>query len=55
MEARVSRPNVECTNGYIHVIDTVFMRQRDVMTTSSAAALAGSVVCLLAALALIRL
>ena len=55
MEARVSRANVECTNGFIHVIDAVFMRQRDVTTASPAAALAGSVVCLVAALALLRL
>ena len=55
MRARVTRSNVECTNGYIHVIDTVFMRQRDVTTASSSAALAGSVACLAAALALLRL
>ena len=55
MQARVTRSNVECTNGYIHVIDTVFMRQRDVTTASPAAALAGSAACLLAALAMLRL
>ncbi|XP_043193338.1 fasciclin-1-like isoform X1 [Amphibalanus amphitrite] len=55
MQARVTRSNVECTNGYIHVIDSVFMRQRDVTTASSAAALAGSVACLVAALAMLRL
>ena len=30
MEARLIRPNLECTNGYIHVIDKVLMKRRDV-------------------------
>lgn len=30
IEARVIRPNLECTNGYIHVIDKVLMKRRDV-------------------------
>lgn len=29
-EAVIVRPNIECTNGYIHVIDTVIMKRRDV-------------------------
>jgi len=28
--ATIVRPNVECTNGYIHVIDSVMMKRRDV-------------------------
>jgi len=54
LEARVIRTNVECTNGFIHVIDGVMMRQRDV-NTSGGATVASSAVCLLAALALLRL
>jgi hypothetical protein len=30
LTARLVRPNLECTNGYIHVIDNVLMRERDV-------------------------
>ena len=30
MTARLIRPNLECTNGYIHVIDKVLMKRRDV-------------------------
>ncbi|XP_037077838.1 fasciclin-1-like [Pollicipes pollicipes] len=38
MQARVTRTNVECTNGYIHVIDGVMMRARDVTTSGAPAA-----------------
>jgi len=30
IEARVVRANIECTNGYIHLIDRVIMKRRDV-------------------------
>lgn len=30
IEARVVRANIECTNGYIHLIDKVVMKRRDV-------------------------
>lgn len=35
------RPDVECTNGIIHVIDTVLLKDSDVRVTGAA-----SVVCL---------
>merc|ERR1712110_90636 len=31
LEIKVIRPNLECTNGYIHVIDQVIMKRRDVV------------------------
>jgi uncharacterized surface protein with fasciclin (FAS1) repeats len=31
LEIRIIRPNLECTNGYIHVIDQVIMKRRDVV------------------------
>ncbi len=36
MSARVIRPDLRCTNGYVHVIDTVLMRNTDVHITSGA-------------------
>jgi len=30
IKARVIRPNLQCSNGYIHVIDAVVMKRRDV-------------------------
>ena len=30
LEARIIRPNMECNNGIIHVIDKVIMKERDV-------------------------
>ncbi|XP_066589755.1 fasciclin-1 isoform X2 [Prorops nasuta] len=36
---RVFRPDVECTNGIIHVIDDVFMKEGDVKVTGSASSL----------------
>ncbi|XP_023339725.1 fasciclin-1-like [Eurytemora carolleeae] len=30
IEARVVRGDLECSNGYIHIIDTVVMKRRDV-------------------------
>ncbi|XP_037077554.1 fasciclin-1-like isoform X2 [Pollicipes pollicipes] len=54
MQARVTRTNVECTNGYIHVIDGVMMRARDV-TTSGAPAVFSSAIWLVAALLSLRL
>ena len=35
--ARVIRPDLRCTNGYVHVIDRVLMRRRDVVPHKSAA------------------
>ena len=29
------RPDLHCTNGYIHVIDTVLMRDRDVSISAA--------------------
>lgn len=31
LEIRIIRPNLECTNGYIHVVDQVIMKRRDVV------------------------
>lgn len=42
LEARVIRPNLECTNGYIHVIDKVIMKKRDISISKSAINLASS-------------
>jgi hypothetical protein len=36
VKARLIRPNLECTNGYIHIIDQVVMKRRDVSLISSA-------------------
>ncbi|XP_076766387.1 fasciclin 1 Fas1 domain-containing isoform X2 [Xylocopa sonorina] len=36
---RVFRPDVECTNGIIHVMDAVFMKDSDVTVTGGAASL----------------
>jgi fasciclin 1 len=36
----VSRPDVECTNGIIHVIDTVLLRDTDVRVTGGVGPLA---------------
>lgn len=33
---RVFRPDVECTNGVIHVIDGVFLKDSDVRVTGGA-------------------
>lgn len=33
---QVFRPDVECTNGIIHVIDTVFLKDSDVRVTGGA-------------------
>ena len=35
LEARVIRPNLQCNNGYIHVIDKVIMKKRDVTLSKS--------------------
>lgn len=45
----VSRPDVECTNGIIHVIDTVLLRDTDVRVTGGVGAL-GPLMSLLTAL-----
>merc|ERR1711997_983150 len=37
LEIKVIRPNLECTNGYIHVIDQVIMKRRDVVLTAGGA------------------
>ena len=37
LRAEIIRPNLECTNGYIHVIDTVLMKRRDVTLAASGA------------------
>lgn len=35
LEAKIVRPNLKCTNGYIHVIDKVIVEQRDVTLSGS--------------------
>ena len=35
IEAKVIRPDVECVNGVVHVIDTVLMKRRDVTVNSA--------------------
>jgi len=35
LEIRIIRPNLECTNGFIHVIDQVIMKRRDVVLSSA--------------------
>ena len=35
LEARVIRPNLECNNGFIHIIDKVIMKKRDVTLSKS--------------------
>jgi len=37
LEIRIIRPNLECTNGYIHVIDKVIMKRRDVVLAAGSA------------------
>ena len=37
VQAKLIRPNLECTNGYIHIIDRVVMKRRDVTLVASAA------------------
>lgn len=56
MQARVSRADEECTNGYIHVIDAVLMADGDVRTSGAAVtAAAGPAAALLAACLALRL
>ena len=49
--ARVVRPNLECTNGYIHVIDNVLMSDSDVTVSGGmmSSALANLILLALAA------
>ena len=35
MTARIVRPDLHCTNGYVHVIDTVLMNDRDVSISAA--------------------
>lgn len=35
-KVRVIRPDVECTNGIIHVIDTVLLKESDIRVTGGA-------------------
>ena len=37
VQAKLIRPNLECTNGYIHIIDRVVMKRRDVTLAATAA------------------
>ena len=48
LEARVIRPNLKCTNGYIHVVDKVIMKKRDV-TLSKSSSMASSICSVLTA------
>ena len=36
VKAKLIRPNLECTNGYIHIIDRVIMKRRDVTLIAAA-------------------
>ena len=36
VKAKLIRPNLECTNGYIHIIDRVIMKRRDVTLIAKA-------------------
>lgn len=49
LEARVIRPNLECTNGYIHVIDKVIMKKRDITLSKASSMTASSLLALMAA------
>jgi len=49
--SRIVRPNIECTNGYIHLIDKVVMKRRDI-TLGASAALLPSVAAILCAWAM---
>ncbi|XP_063216884.1 fasciclin-1 isoform X2 [Bacillus rossius redtenbacheri] len=48
----VFRPDVECTNGVIHVIDAVFLKASDVQVTGGAGALAPRLAALVTAVAM---
>ena len=49
LQARVIRPNMECTNGMIHVIDKVIMKKRDVTLSKSPGSVAASLILTIAA------
>lgn len=38
--AKITRPNLRCTNGYIHVIDAVLMQRRDITIAEGASSAA---------------
>jgi hypothetical protein len=56
LTARLIRPDLECSNGFVHIIDRVLMQQRDVTLSpagrqsASAAVTASAVAVALAAL-----
>ena len=35
IEAKIIRPDMECTNGYVHVIDKVIMKRRDIVLSGA--------------------
>ena len=43
LEARLIRADLECTNGYIHVIDRVIMKKRDISISKSSANFASTI------------
>ena len=49
MTARIVRPDLHCTNGYVHVIDTVLMNDRDVSISAAEITAARPIVVALAA------
>jgi len=49
LEARVIRPNLKCTNGYIHVVDKVIMKKRDVTLSKSSTLASSSILSVLTA------
>lgn len=54
MTAKLIRPNLECVNGYIHIIDKVIMKRRDVTLSSGhKSEMAPIMVSLMVALAMI--
>lgn len=44
LEARVIRPNLECSNGIIHVVDKVIMKKRDVTLSKSSGSVGASLI-----------
>ncbi|XP_022251201.1 fasciclin-1-like [Limulus polyphemus] len=54
IRATIVRPDVQATNGIIHVIDRIMMKPRDLSRTGGAATLSVSVATVLVSLALLR-
>ncbi len=35
LKAKLVRPNLNCTNGYVHILDKVLMKRRDMTVSTS--------------------